>query len=110
MALTDLKCKKATCAKDKATKYYFHDNGISLRVSRTGAKIWVAQISYNKKRTNITLGAYPTLSIRDVEKLVAKYKDMASRGIDPVQAHRNSKDESLFSSDFINLSFINCSI
>jgi len=84
--------------------------GISLRVSRTGAKIWVAQISYNNKRTNITLGAYPTLSIRDVEKLVAKYKDMASRGIDPVQAHRNSKDESLFSSDFINLSFINCSI
>ena len=98
MALTDLKCKRSKCPSNKACIYIPHKHGLTFRITKTQQKSWIFRIQFSKQRTNITIGSYPSLSIGDAEKLAIKYKDMASKGIDPVQAHKNVKDQNLMSS------------
>jgi hypothetical protein len=54
MALTDLKCKKATCPADKVAKDFFHGNGLCLRVTETGKKTWIAQLQFENKRNKMS--------------------------------------------------------
>lgn len=63
-----------------------HDgDGLFLLVKTTGKKIWRFryQVPNTSKRTMISLGAYPALSLADAREIRAEKLAMLVRGIDP---------------------------
>ncbi len=74
-----------------------HDgDGLFLLVKTTGKKIWRFryQLPNSNKRTMISLGAYPALSLADAREIRAEKLAMLVRGIDP-QASAEEEAEKL---------------
>ncbi|MFT7681220.1 MAG: integrase [Moritella dasanensis] len=81
-------------SKPKDKDYTLSDgDGLQLRVKTTGSKLWILKYSHpiSKKRTNISFGKYPDVSIADARKRRADAKKLLANNIDP-KAH---KDETL---------------
>ena len=74
------------------TKLYkmFDGGGLQLRVKPSGSKIWVFEYrrpSDKTKRTSITLGHYPDISLAQARATRDEYKILTAQGVDP-QDHR----------------------
>jgi integrase len=85
--LTDTEVKQA---KPKAKEYSLGDgNGLFLRVKPAGSKLWVFNYSrlYTKKRANLGLGSYPSLSLSEARKKAQLLAAVLAKGIDPKE-HR----------------------
>lgn len=85
--LTDTQAKQA---KPKEKEYNLADgNGLYLRVKPKGSKLWIFNYSrpYTKKRANISLGQYPTLSLAKARLARQENLQLLSDNIDP-QTHR----------------------
>jgi integrase len=85
--LTDTQIKQA---KPKEKEYNLADgNGLYLRVKPIGSKLWIFNYSrpYTKKRANISLGQYPTLSLAKARLLRQENLRLLSDNIDP-QIHK----------------------
>jgi len=63
MPLSKRKYETCKCPSDKPMIVFFDERGLSLRVTRTQKKSWIYQYTFDKKRTNMTLGSYPELSL-----------------------------------------------
>ncbi len=99
--LTDTKVKQAK-AKDK--EYSLVDGGgLALRIKPVGSKLWIFNYyrPYTKKRANLSLGAYPALSLAKAREKRTEYKELLAQEIDPKeyldekatinsQAHQNT--------------------
>jgi integrase len=99
--LTDTKLKQA---KPKDKEYNLVDGGgLALRVKPSGSKLWIFNYyrPYTKKRTNLSLGAYPALSLAKAREKRTEYKELLVQEIDPkeyldeqkiinTQAHQNT--------------------
>ncbi len=89
--LTNTEVKQA---KPRDKDYTLSDgDGLQLRVKTNGSKLWVLKYSHpiNKKRTNISYGKYPDVSLADARRRRGDDKKLLANGIDP-KAH---KDETL---------------
>lgn len=66
-------------------------DGLQLRVKATGSKLWILKYSHpiSKKRTNISFGKYPDVSLADARKRRADAKKLLANNIDP----KTHKDE-----------------
>ena len=85
--LSDTEIKKAR-PKDK--EYNLADGGgLQLRVRPSGAKLWLFNYSrpYTKKRTNLSLGSYPDVTLASARKEAAQARELLAKDIDP-QEHR----------------------
>jgi integrase len=85
--LTDTQVKQA---KPKEKEYNLADGkGLYLRVKPKGSKLWIFNYSkpYTKKRANISLGQYPTLSLAKARLSRQENLELLSGNIDP-QIHR----------------------
>ncbi|AIN16173.1 phage integrase family protein [Yersinia pseudotuberculosis] len=74
-----------------------HDgDGLFLLVKTTGKKIWRFryQLPNSSKRTMVSLGAYPALSLADAREVRAEKLAMLVRGVDP-QARADEEAEKL---------------
>lgn len=62
-------------------------SGLHLRVSPTGSKTWLLNHSppHSKKRTNLSLGKYPTMSLSDAIAIRDDYQYMLHKDKDPQQ-------------------------
>ena len=60
-------------------------DGLQLRVKTSGSKLWVLKYSHpiSKKRTNISFGKYPDVSLADARKRRADAKKLLANNIDP---------------------------
>lgn len=88
-ALTDTKIKSSK-AQEKA--YTLPDgNGLQLLIKTNGSKIWEVRYTLHSKARKTTLGTYPDVSLADARKKRDDYKQMALKGIDPVEAKREVK-------------------
>lgn len=76
-------------AKDKNCSL-FDGDGLELKVSTSGTKKWVLKYykPFSKKRTNLTFGNYPDISLAAARKLRAKAKELLAENIDPKE-HRD---------------------
>jgi len=77
-------------AKPRAKEYNLADgHGLQLRVKPNGSKLWLFNYSrpYTKKRTNLSLGIYPNLSLAEAREKAQEYKSMLAKDIDPKE-HR----------------------
>jgi integrase len=76
-------------AKPKAKEYNLADgNGLALRIKTNGSRLWIFNYSkpYTKKRSNISFGKFPDVSLADARGLGAEARNLLARDIDP-QAH-----------------------
>ncbi|OOE37733.1 integrase [Salinivibrio kushneri] len=88
--LTDKKIKAAT-SEDK--EYLLYDgDGLRLRVKPTGSKLWLFNYlrPFTKKRTNLSLGAYPTVTLSQARKATMDARALLAQNIDPKE-HREEQ-------------------
>jgi len=84
---------EAQQAKPKEKEYNLVDgDGLALRVKPNGSKLWVFVYyrPYTKKRTSLSFGTYPTVSIADARKKRNSAKELLAKEIDP-KDHRDEK-------------------
>lgn len=87
LPLTDLQVRNAK-AKDKP--YTLADGGgMYLEVLPSGSKIWrMSYVQPNGKKTRLTFGAYPDVSLLDARRKRLDAKSLKAKGDDPAQAKR----------------------
>jgi integrase len=86
--LTNTEVKQA---KPKAKEFNLVDgDGLALRVKPNGSKLWVFNYfrPYTKKRTTLSFGSYPALSLADARNKRNTAKELLAKDIDP-QEHRD---------------------
>lgn len=92
--LTD---KKVKSIKPTDKEQLFSDGqGLQLRVMSNGTKSWrfVYKSPASGKRTNLTLGTYPTLSIANARKKAASYRELVALDMDPKHYEKEEKKKS----------------
>ena len=93
--LTDTKIKTA---KPTDKEYTLQDgNGLYLLIKPTGSKIW--RFNYyrpiTKKRTLVSFGSYPAVSLADARQKRENAKELLAKGID-LQEHKQAEEQQLF--------------
>ena len=73
---------------EKGRKSFGDINGLSLRVTSTNHKSWSIQYRVNGRKMRLTLGNYPTLSLKDARQLTTEKLNSIYKGQDP-QHHRH---------------------
>lgn len=61
----------------------FDGGGLYLEVLPTGSKVWRVKHSWKGKDKRLTLGSYPTLTLKDARAALAKVKEQIRLGEDP---------------------------
>ena len=70
--------------KPKAVRYEIAEpGGLRLRVMPSGKKSWTHRYRFARKPRNLTLGAYPAVSLAKARVLLAEAKQKLAHGIDP---------------------------
>lgn len=79
--ITDIQLKNA---KPKDKDYTIKiDQGLTLLVTKSGGKLWRFRYTYFGKRTHISLGKYPQITIRQARTQLQEYLDLLAEGINP---------------------------
>lgn len=92
--LTDTQIKQA---KPRTSEYSLSDgNGLALRVKPSGTKSWLFNYytPFTKKRTNISLGIYPDVSLNKARKDRQQYRALLAEKIDPADYRRKQEASS----------------
>lgn len=85
---------KVAAAKPKEKPYPLADGGgLFLEVLPTGAKVWRYSYRFDGKRTKVTIGPYPTISIPDARAKHAEFRKVLVSGQDPGRAQKRDKAE-----------------
>lgn len=69
----------------------FDGDGLELKINPSGTKKWLLKYykPFTNKRTNLTFGVYPDISLADARKLRAKAKGLLAKDIDPKEYKDN---------------------
>ncbi|HCG7669123.1 TPA: tyrosine-type recombinase/integrase [Vibrio parahaemolyticus] len=90
---TPLTATQVKEAKPKDKEYYLVDGqGLKLRIKPNGSKSWLFNYlkPISRKRTNLSLGTYPDLSLANARKKATKARELLAQGIDPKE-HRDTQ-------------------
>jgi len=80
--LTDRFCANVKCS--TRTDYFDEDTtGLALRVTETGSKSWTFNYTFNDKRTRMTLGSYPSISLSGARTKAIEAQMAVEAGTDP---------------------------
>lgn len=68
-------------------------SGLALRVKPNGSKLWIFNYyrPYTKKRTAISLGAYPVITLAEARRKHTEAKELLAKSIDPKE-HRDEQN------------------
>lgn len=73
-------------AKTKEKEFNLVDgNGLALRIKPNGSKLWIFNYyrPYTKKRTSLSLGTYPAVTLAEARKKRTEAKELLAKDIDP---------------------------
>ena len=76
-------------------------NGLYIEVLKTGTKVWRFKYRFGGKEKRLTIGEYPTVSLKSARLLLIEAKQHLTRGIDPSankKAEREQTDVRTFAS------------
>ena len=93
MPLTDTAIKN-TKPKDKPQKL-FDGGGLFLQIAPNGGKWWRLKYRFAAKEKLISLGTYPTVSLRAARQRRDEAKDLLAQGIDPGEQKKAAKIASI---------------
>ncbi len=74
----------------KATRKAVGD-GVYFRVSKEGSGFWIFKYTLNGKRSEISFGKYPEMSLREAREEGVAYRKQVSRQIDPLTERAREK-------------------
>lgn len=94
MPLTDVQVKNLK-AKEKPYKTTDKD-GLYIHVSKTGFKSWRRDYRFNGKRQTITIGVYPSISLKQARLKNAEIISQLHNKVDPKQSREQSKPKPTF--------------
>lgn len=86
LTATEIKQAKPTLRNDKLIMRKLSDgDGLQLRVQPNGKKSWFLDFinPYTKKRTSMSFGAYPAVSLADARKLRLEARELLVKGLNP---------------------------
>jgi len=72
-------------------KMHSAGNSLYFKISAEGTGFWVMRYSIHKKRREITLGSYPSLSLSNANAEAALLKAEIKRGLDPLAERARTK-------------------
>lgn len=79
----------------RKTKPGFHAvggvSGLLLRVSPTGARSWILRVMVGKKRRDIGLGGFPTVTLADAREKAREARRLIEKGIDPADRRKAAR-------------------
>ena len=84
-------------AKPKVKEYNLADGkGLYLRIKPAGSKLWLFNYCnpITKNRANISLGAYPELSLQEARDVAQKFNGLLIKNIDPQEFRREQERNS----------------
>jgi integrase len=91
MSLTELGIKQA---KPQEKEYMLHDDrGLYLLVKPAGGKYWRLRYWQNSKETKMSLGVYPTVTLKEAREKRNELRKGISNGIDPKEAQRTTQNQ-----------------
>ncbi|MDP0123687.1 tyrosine-type recombinase/integrase [Glaesserella parasuis] len=93
-------------AKPKEKEYSLSDGlGLFLLVRATGVKIWRFQYykPFTKKRTLISLGAFPSVSLKEASEIRDLYRSLLAKNVDPLD-YRLQQEKAALESQVLTLS------
>lgn len=93
-------------AKPKEKEYSLSDGlGLFLLVRATGVKIWRFQYykPFTKKRTLISLGAFPSVSLKEAREIRDLYRSLLAKNVDPLD-YRLQQEKAALESQVLTLS------
>ncbi len=93
--LTDRKIKAATVKTGKKTTKLFDGGGLYLEVNLKSAKRWRLKYYYGGKEKRISLGTYPTVSLKAARTKREEAKQLLDNGIDPSQKRKEKKEQAI---------------
>jgi integrase len=74
--LTEVKIRNASKGK--------HQDGAGLILRVTASKQWLFRFTMHSKRSEMGLGAYPNVSLKQARELATNYRKMVAEGINPI--------------------------
>ena len=89
MSLTDTAIRTAKPT-DKAVKL-FDGGGLYLEIAPSGGKWWRLKYRFQGKEKRISLGTYPTVSLKDARERREQAKRLIEQGIDPSNQRKEAK-------------------
>ncbi|MGD1472810.1 integrase domain-containing protein [Vibrio harveyi] len=93
---TRLTDKEIKASKPGDKEYNLFDgDGLRLRIKPNGSKHWLLNYKRptNSKRTNLSLGKYPDLSLANARKSALEAKELIAQGIDPQEERKRLLNE-----------------
>ena len=72
------------------TGTYSDGGGLNLRVEKSGAKYWFQRVTIDRKRRNLGLGGYPTVSLAEAREAALLNTRMIREGRDPLGEKREA--------------------
>ena len=93
--LTEARCKGAKPAdKTRALGDGRDGHGLTLRILPTGSRAWVQRLTFNRQTTNIGLGGYPAIGLKEARELATANWHKAKGGVDPRPARERARPRS----------------
>ncbi len=81
MLLSDTKVRSA---KPSTKTITLNDGGgLQLEVKPTGSKLWRLRCTINGKRTRLSIGGYPSISLKAAREKREEFKEQIAQGVDP---------------------------
>lgn len=98
MALTARQCETATCPPNQDTKVLFDGQGLSLRISPNGNKLWLWHFTFNKKRTQMSIGSYADFTLAQARAERDRLRGILQTGVNPKIAKLSKINEEIIAS------------
>ena len=98
---TTLRNLKATGSPAK----YADFDGLYLYLSASGGKLWRMDYRFAGKRKTLSFGAYPAVSLKDARNCRDAAREQLAKGIDPNEAKKQAKAETLAAAKEAALTF-----
>ncbi len=89
--LTDKKVKAAKVKDEQKTTKYFDGGGLYLEVNSKQSKRWRLKYYFDGKEKRISLGIYPTVSLKSAREKREEIKQLLDKGINPSQQRQEKK-------------------
>jgi hypothetical protein len=71
---------------------YFADGGnLYYRITSADTRGWIFRFTINGRTRDMGLGGYPVISLAAARRAAASYRELVSRGIDPIEQRRSER-------------------
>jgi hypothetical protein len=96
MSLTNIACRNAKPSAEGKILRLTDERGLYLETTPTGAKYWRMKYRFHGKEKRLSMGVFPTVSLKAARTKCDEARRILSDGIDPAQLRKDARSESSY--------------